>query len=521
VRRAVASAAGLLTAAACVMSATPAVAVHAQRVERVEGIRVGTGSPAGAAPVVAGAVGDRAGDGLARRGAAVVRRSADLSAALRTALTTSGFDDLVDFGAVEGRCPAGGGCPDGVPRAQHLPTVDAAVVELDAAGRVTGVANAVLSRDVPAGAVVDVGADLSARSVRWYRWDDARWSGVTAWDAPYPASGLLAPASPDARLDVMSPYPGTLFALVLAVHTLRLVDAGRLDLDAPYTSRSGGDASCLDERRPATATTRLLLDRALTRSDHTATCMLLAQLHDRGEVGPMNAWLQGIGLRTIRVEGTDPVGGGRWVPGRITMTALDTARLLLLVRGTAGPLWDDAAGRPVQPQDVLGTASRALLLRLLGDQGFNEALSTPNWCGRDEVPDGVPHAVPQRWVDPAHGTVTVGGVPYGQDVRPCNTAAQVRFAHKTGLTYTFGADAGIVDALPGARERHYVVAVIGTLGSRFADPRFADATSLPCDVDTCYPGALARLGAAVDAAAGGRDARAGAGVPGAGPRALR
>lgn len=479
-RPVVRAAAGLLTAAAVLGWVGPA--------------QVATAAPPEQA---------RAGGGLAARGEAVARRSATLSTALRTALVSSGFDDLVDFGPVEGRCPAGGGCPDGAPAAQHPPTVDAAVIELDDAGRVTAVANAVLSRDVPRGAVVEVGADLASRSVRWHRWDDARWDGTTPWDAPWPDGDLLAPA-PAATLDVMSPYPGTLFALVVAVQTLRLADAGSLDLDAPYTYRLTGDRTCLEESFSATATTRDLLDRAVTSGDHAATCMLLAQLHERDAVGPMNAWLQQVGLRTVHVDDTDPVTGGRWTPGRITMTALDTARLLLLVRGAGGPLWDDADGRPVRPDDVLSAGSRALLLRLLGEQGFDEALSTTNWCGRPEVPRGIPHAVASRWVDPAHGTVTVGGVPYGQDVRPCNAAAQVTFAHKTATTYTFGADAGIVDALPGRRGRHYVVAVLGTLGSRYADRRFATSTALPCDTDTCFTGALARLGAAVDAATGDR-----------------
>lgn len=459
--------------------------------------------------------------GLGTRGEDVARRSAALSSVLRTALVTSGFEDLVDFGPVEGRCPAGGGCPDGAPTVAHPPTVDAAVIELDDAGRVVAVANAVLSRDVPRGAVVEVGADLAARSVRWHRWDDARWDGVTGWDAPWPDGDLLAPA-PGASLDVMSPYPGTLFALVVAVQTLRLADAGDLDLDAPYSYRLTGDRTCLDESFSATATTRDLLDRAVTSGDHAATCMLLAQLHERDAVAGMNAWLQQVGLRTVHVDDTDPATGGRWTPGRITMTALDTARLLLLVRGARGPLWDDADGRPVRTDDVLSAPSRALLLRLLGEQGFDEALSTTNWCGRPDVPQGIPHAVAERWVDAGHGTVTVAGVPYGQDVRPCNAAAQVTFAHKTATTYTFGADAGIVDALPGQRDRHYVVAVLGTLGSRYADRRFATSPALPCDTDTCFTGALARLGAAVDAAAGDRAAAA-AGttreVPAAGPAA--
>ena len=49
-----------------------------------------------------------------------------------------------------------------------------------------------------------------------------------------------------------------------------------------------------------------------------------------------------------------------------------------------------------------------------------------------------------RWVDPGTGTVTVADKAFGQDVRPCNEAAEVSFAHKTGFTYNYLADAGIV-----------------------------------------------------------------------------
>jgi hypothetical protein len=258
----------------------------------------------------------------------------------------------------------------------------------------------------------------------------------------------------------------------------------------------------------------------ITTSDNESACMLLKQLGDHGQLDAVNTWLAGLGLTTLQLAGLDLGSGGRWDPGRITMTALDTARLLLLVNGSPGVLWQVpattgsasavtraaaagvGAGTAVTSDSALSARSRALLRGLLADQGFNEVLSTANWCGRTYPAPGIPQRVPHRWIDGPTGTVTVDGIPYGQDVRPCTAAAQVTFAHKTGLTYNFGADAGIVDALPGARDRHYIVVVLSDLGYRYPDLRNAGSTALPCTVDVCYSEAFARLGKAVDDAVG-------------------
>jgi hydroxyacylglutathione hydrolase len=129
------------------------------------------------------------------------------------------------------------------------------------------------------------------------------------------------------------------------------------------------------------------------------------------------------------------------------MTALDTARLLWLVEGAPGVLWRRPDGGPVTAR-VLSDASRAVLAQLLAEQGFNVVLSTTNFCGLGYPSPGIPQRIAERWVDPGDGTVTVEGMPYRRDVRPCNAAAEVTFAHKTGLTYNYGSDAGIVRPLP-------------------------------------------------------------------------
>src|SRR5207249_4743880 len=114
--------------------------------------------------------------------------------------------------------------------------------------------------------------------------------------------------------------------------------------------------------------------------------------------------------------------------------------------------------------------------------------------------EGLPALVAPRWVDPNTGTVTVADKHFGQDVRPCNDDAEVAFAHKTGFTYNFLADMGIVDSLPDTpADRHYIVVMMSNLGYRYADGRFARAQHAPCvDPGVCYTERFARLGRAID-----------------------
>ena len=450
---------------------------------------------------------------------AVRPRDAALAAAVQRAVAGAGFADVVDFGPGEGDCPGNPGCPSTAPRLRHVPNVDTAVIELDDAGRVTGATEVLLSRDLPQPVAVSVDADLRASDVHWYRWDAARAEGSTAWDAVRVPADDVVPAPAAARYGFMSPYPASVFQLLVAAGTLHLVDQGLLGLDTPYRYVQAPGSTCLGAVFTDTRSTRSLLDRMVTTSDNESTCMLLKQLSDAGQLDAVNAWLAGLGLTTLQLTGIDAGSGGRWDLQHITMTALDTGRLLLLVDGAPGVLWHSGAaagaggaagagagaagtGAAVTSDSALSSGSRALLRGLLGEQGFNEVLSTANWCGRSYPAAGIPQRVPQRWIDAPSGTVIVDGIPYGQDVRPCNAAAQVTFAHKTGLTYNFGADAGIVDALPGARGRHYVVVVLSDVGYRYADSRYATSTALPCTVDVCYTEAFAKLGRAVDDAVG-------------------
>jgi hypothetical protein len=99
-------------------------------------------------------------------------------------------------------------------------------------------------------------------------------------------------------------------------------------------------------------------------------------------------------------------------------------------------------------------------------------LSTTNYCGYPYPTKGMPQRISQRWIG-SDGTVTVNNDPtdgkYAYPVQPCQDAAQVTFAHKTGLTENAAGDAGIVKSLPGQAKRSYVIVSFSNLGYRYID----------------------------------------------------
>jgi hypothetical protein len=468
---------------------------------------------------------------LAAPAAALARPNA-LERGLLAAVQAAGLHRVVDFGPVDDACPVQSRCPFPTPAIASPPNVDVAVIELGRDGRARRAANVLLSRDYPKGLVVPMDDDLGTSAVRFRRWDIDRFNGGTfasdgtqtstkGWNdnPPRTLADDIVAGRERAPIEFMAPYPASLFKLLVAFHTLRLVDRGTLDLDAGYAYDPAGGCG---GAAAGTESNRAWLDLMVTSSDNRAACALLKQLHGLGEVDGMNAELRELGLGTLQVNGTSAQTGGIWQPGQIHMTALDTARLLWLIEGAPGMLWTRPDGRPVTAR-VLSDGSRALLGQLLAEQGFNVALSTANLCGLDYPSPGIPQRVADRWIDPGDGTVTVAGIPYGRDVRPCNAAAEVTFAHKTGLTYNYGSDAGIVRSLPGAPERHYVIALLTNLGYRFADERFATARELPCfGIAVCYTEKIAQLGRRIDDLLRGRRlvVEGGGGEPG-GTRARR
>jgi hypothetical protein len=97
--------------------------------------------------------------------------------------------------------------------------------------------------------------------------------------------------------------------------------------------------------------------------------------------------------------------------------------------------------------------------------------------------------------------VVVGDEDFGVDVRAANARAEVTFAHKTGWTFNYASDAGIVTSLPGKPFRHYVIAFIANLGNRYADEVFETRTTFPAFDKTSpifYTQRIPALGKAID-----------------------
>lgn len=434
------------------------------------------------------------------------RRSAELQAALLEAVRAQHFEDVVDFGPVEGACPGSAWCPRPAATIAHPPNLDLAVIALDGRGRPRAAADVLFSRDYPDGVGVPIGDNLDTEAVRWRRWNPDRWNGGTfsetdgsqastvGWKDNPPLTGDddIVAGREQADIEFMSPYPASTFKLLIAFQVLRLVDQGKVTLESVW------------ER----------LDRMITESHNDSAKSLIKQLHDLGEVDAMNTLFRDLGLGTLQVNGTDPATGAKWGIGKLTMTSLDTARLLLLINGGPGVLWRTPAGNPVRADAVLSRDSRAVLLGLLADQGWNDVLTTSNWCGQPYPTEGIPSLVGERWVDPGNGTVTVAGKSFGQDVRPCNESAEVSFAHKSGFTYNYLSDAGVVKAFAGPEgargsggvpQETYIVVMMSNLGYRYADRRQAEVTEPVCtddpakDVGVCYTEKFAGLGASIDA----------------------
>ncbi|MEW9552672.1 serine hydrolase [Nonomuraea sp. NPDC050783] len=367
------------------------------------------------------------------------------------------------------------------------PQIDLTVIELDRLGRPVSSGTVLMSPQYPDGKIVPVDRDLHTTAVRWRQWDDAGWYANKAQ-----GTIDILPGRENAPLDFMSPYPASVLKLMVAFGVLRLVDRGELALDDTYDYQPTTVSSLCG---PAGSdTVRDYLDASLTWSSNAATCALVKLLHDRGAVDGLNQTFQDLGLETLQLKNTNPANGARW-GNPVTMTSLDTAKLLMLVNGGQGVLWRTPAGTAVTAA-ALSPASRAFFTGKLAEQGMNIALSTTNWCGASYPAQGIPQLTPPRWIA-ADGTVTIPGqgISYGHDVRPCDSAAEVTYAHKNGWVNNSGAEAGIVKALSGKGGRSYVVAVFSNLGYQYVD---ADRPTSGAE-NVWFTEKFAKLGKAIDA----------------------
>jgi hypothetical protein len=361
----------------------------------------------------------------------------------------------------------------GVP-VRHMPSIDLAVIAFPRRAAPVW-ANVLFSREHPQGLVAEIGADAGAvrnirfeadlqdggqRSVAWL--PDADWSRLTF--RPLHGSGPHR---------FVAPYPASLIKLMVAVGVVRVVDDGRC---------GWGDALTFEGRTRAVAD---WCEDMIVVSCNQSTSALVALLHRWQAIAPLHAAFARQGLHTLRLDDTRPDGGwtnaaGAGV-GHLQMTAWDSARLVWLLdaKAPAAP-WVGAA-------PIASDAGRARLRVWLDDQGLQGVLSSTALAGVPGWVPGLPARLPRRWMG-ADGSVRAGEYAFPADVRPAARAATLRFAHKTGTTENYVADAGIAEGIDPAR-RHYIVAVIANLGRRYA-PR------APCATTWRMPA----LGAAIDAA---------------------
>jgi Beta-lactamase enzyme family len=366
------------------------------------------------------------------------------------------------------------------------PQINATVLELDDKGRITDSGTVLMSPQYPHGVVVPVDGNHHTTGVRWRQWDDQGWytnHGQGTID--------VVPGRESAPLDFMLPYPASVLKLMVSFGVLRLADRGVIKRDMTYDYRPTTISNLCGG--PSSNTVDGYIDAALTRSSNGAACALIKLLWDHDAVNALNQDFQDLGLETLQLVGTNPVNGGHW-DNTITMSSLDTAKLLAIVNGGAGTLWTAPNGQPVTGA-VLKSSSRRFFASKLGEDGWNWMLSTTNYCGAAYPAAGIPQVTAKRWIA-ADGTVTVDGNRFGQDVRPCNKAAQVTFAHKPGWVDNSGADAGIVRSLPGKPRRHYIIAVLSNLGGQYQDP--GRPATPPGTTPVQFTEKFAKLGRAID-----------------------
>jgi hypothetical protein len=381
----------------------------------------------------------------------------------------------------------------------RTPNVDVAVIAFQE-GCAPAMANVLLSHDAPQGHVASLDAEsLAVTGVTWRPWSYARWEGQQAWDAPWAPEATVGPAH--GALNHMVPNPVSLFKLLVGVGVMMGVDEGRISLSEPLSVSSTHPESTYE------GTVGEAMALMLSASDNATTSALIKRLHAAGLLPhALHERLGTLGLHTLRIDNTRP--DGSWRPpeavdttGAFHMTSWDTARLLWLLDEEApAPGWK--VGGAAVDAGFLSASSKQYLRGLLEEQGWHEVLSTTATCGIEGREPGIPAVQPRRWLnDPEGGDhgVTVEGIAMTADVRACNAEAEVRFAHKTGLSEGFGSDAGIVRGLEG-HERHYVIALTSNLGFRYTDRALSERYSLPCfRVGLCYTQRIATLGRTLDA----------------------
>lgn len=495
----------------------------------------------------------------------------ELNSILKNAVNSVDFENVIDLGPTFTEST----CPPSEPVCKHgraaigralFPQIDLAVIAFqpECKNNIVG-SNVFFSRDFPRGiSATFAPGTQSVSNIKLYKWTQERFDEARvvskapwlepvngAWRADFLKEDLINSASPLAHTQFMSPYPASVFKILVALRVLqKLEEQGPLSeqLEKKFTYNFG----TLETSDDVTLSFRQFLDAMIQWSGNKATAAMIQYLHQTGDivesdikdsagypaaqpkVNNLNKLFAEMGLPTLQMNRTrskDGLWGNRDTMylkesssvSHISMPSWDTARLLWLMRTMEStpererPQWLVSRGqnKKVEPGLVSDNVKKYFWANLK-DQLFHEVLSNGTHCKQASGGAfGIPAAIPMKWVSGNQLKLPVGEYPFvfaadelsgdynfSKDISECQKNAEVQFASKTGLTSVSGSHAGLVKGLSERGfNREYIVVLNSSLGSRFTDSDRLDSERvIPCfDKTLCYTSRINQLGANLDA----------------------
>ena len=293
----------------------------------------------------------------------------------------------------------------------------------------------------------------------------------------------------------IAPYPASVIKLMVAVGVCLLIDKNALRWEEMVIV--GKERLSISD----------CCDRMISVSSNEATDALVALLHERGLIdrssnrNDINNHFQAFGLHGLRFDNSTPQGGWRNPDGagvgKLQMTSWDCLRLLWLMldaTGEAGvrPPWlstpQKLDSRPASHigQYFISESSAKRFWQWMERQALHQVLSSSLLCGLPNWVQGIPARLPKLWIN-AQGEAQIGPERWPGNFLAQQDLASVSFAHKTGSTWSYAANAGLVSSIkPGGRR--YLIAIMSTLGMRHATQE-----------RTVTPWLMPALGAEIDA----------------------
>ena len=493
----------------------------------------------------------------------------NLNQLLMSSVQSVDFDQVVDLGPAftEDPCPASepackhGRAPVGKER---FPQIDLAVIAFqpECKNNVVG-SNVFFSRSFPSGLSAQfdkLSGEVS--NIRLQRWTQERFDeGVIKkgtpvfdikpgrWKQPFPPEDLLNADANKTNADFMSPYPASIFKLLVEISVLQVLEEqGPLEqqLDGKYTY----DFGTPDPKDDVTLTFRQFLQAMIQWSGNKASAAMIQFLHKRGKIiesdikdaagypaaaakfNRLNELFANLGLGTLQMNRTrskDGLWGNRDTMylkesssiSHISMPSWDTARLLWIMRTLKStpvnqrPAWMLSKNLKVNPF-LISDEVKQFFWADLKNQFFHEVLSNSLHCQQNlGGVFGIPALMAETWLSPegllklpANGfpfpfaaDELKGDYTFSGKIAECQKSAEVEFASKTGLTSVSGSQAGLVKGLSERGfKREYIVVLNSSLGSRFTDlDRLDGDRVIPCfDKTMCYTKRINQLGANID-----------------------